>query len=74
MPKPSEDEIRTRAHQLWEAAGKPEARDQELWVKAERQVAEDVVNNPGENRAAFSISQLDPATIMVVPMLERVNG
>jgi len=31
----SEEQIRNYAHQLWEKAGCPEGRDQELWHAAE---------------------------------------
>ena len=51
MPKPSEDQIRTCAHQLWEAAGKPEGRDQEFWIEAKRQLADGV--NSDEKSARF---------------------
>ena len=53
MRKPSEDSIRTRAHQLWEAAGKPEGRDWEFWIEAERQLTEDVANNRDEKSDTF---------------------
>ena len=53
MPKPSEDQIRTRAHQLWEAAGKPDGQDQEFWTEAERQLVEDAANNPEEKSGSF---------------------
>jgi hypothetical protein len=53
MPKPSEDQIRMRAHQLWEAAGKPEGRDREFWIEAERQLTEDVANNSDEKSDTF---------------------
>jgi hypothetical protein len=53
MPKASEDQIRTRAHQLWEAAGKPEGRDQEFWIEAERQLTKDEATNPDEKSDSF---------------------
>jgi hypothetical protein len=31
-------EVRARAYQLWELAGKPSGRDLEFWFEAERQV------------------------------------
>jgi hypothetical protein len=40
MAKPTEDEIRTRAHALWEQAGKPEGRENEFWHLAERDLQE----------------------------------
>jgi hypothetical protein len=36
MTKPSEEQIRARAYELWEEAGKPEGREQEFWQKAEQ--------------------------------------
>lgn len=38
LPEPSEQEIRERAHQLWERAGKPEGRDDEFWQAAEQEL------------------------------------
>src|ERR1700760_1570357 len=34
MSSPSDDQIRARAHQLWELAGKPEGWDDEFWREA----------------------------------------
>jgi len=53
MSKPSEDQIRTRAHQLWEAAGKPEGREQEFWHEAERELTEASDDNPDEKSSGF---------------------
>jgi hypothetical protein len=33
-----EDRIRKRAHELWEAHGKPEGRDDDFWHQAESEV------------------------------------
>jgi Protein of unknown function (DUF2934) len=38
MEKPSEEDIRKRAHELWEHAGKPENRDEEFWHLAEQEL------------------------------------
>jgi len=35
----AEDHIRTLAHRLWEEAGRPEGRSDELWNEAQRQLA-----------------------------------
>jgi hypothetical protein len=40
MAGPSDDEIRTRAHQLWELAGKPEGKEEQFWLEAERELKE----------------------------------
>jgi hypothetical protein len=37
--KPTEAEIRQRAHEIWERDGRPEFRDQEHWLKAEAELA-----------------------------------
>lgn len=36
--EPTEEEIRTYAHQLWEKAGRPEGRDKEFWDLAEQEL------------------------------------
>ena len=33
-----EEETRDRAHKLWQEAGRPEGRDLEFWLQAERQL------------------------------------
>jgi hypothetical protein len=33
--------IRQRAHKLWEQAGKPEGKEEQFWLEAERQLAEE---------------------------------
>jgi cell fate (sporulation/competence/biofilm development) regulator YlbF (YheA/YmcA/DUF963 family) len=38
MAKPSEDQIRKRAQELWERAGKPDGRDEEFWHQAEKEL------------------------------------
>jgi hypothetical protein len=41
MPKPTEQQIRVRAHELWEQAGKPDGQQDEFWHKAEKQLSQD---------------------------------
>ncbi len=36
MASPTEEQIRTRAHQLWEQAGKPEGREEEFGIRRSR--------------------------------------
>jgi hypothetical protein len=38
MEKPTEDEIRKRAHQIWEQNWRPVGRDDEFWYRAEREL------------------------------------
>jgi hypothetical protein len=37
--KPTEAEIRKRAHEIWEREGRPQFRDQDHWLKAEAELA-----------------------------------
>jgi hypothetical protein len=45
MRHPTEEQIRDRAYDLWEAAGKPADREDEFWYEAQRQLSEE----PGES-------------------------
>ena len=36
------DLIRSRAHEIWEAAGKPDGKDHEHWLAAQTEVLEEV--------------------------------
>lgn len=38
MAKPTEEQIRVRAHELWEQAGRPEGREDEFWHQAEKEL------------------------------------
>ena len=38
MAQPTEEQIRKRAFELWEQAGKPEGRDDEFWDQARREL------------------------------------
>ena len=40
MAYPTDEQIRIRAHELWQQAGKPEGRDNEFWHLAERDLQE----------------------------------
>jgi hypothetical protein len=40
MAFPTDDQIKNRAHRLWEQAGKPEGREDEFWHRAERELQE----------------------------------
>jgi hypothetical protein len=40
MSKPTEEQIKIRAHELWEQAGKPEGREDEFWHQAEKELAQ----------------------------------
>ena len=36
----TENEVRARAHDLWEQHGSPQGRDEEFWLRAERELIE----------------------------------
>ena len=37
--------IRERAHKLWEAAGKPEGKEEHFWLEAERELQEERIRH-----------------------------
>lgn len=47
MAFPTDDQIRDRARQLWEQAGRPDGRNDEFWHLAEKQLQE--MEDPGES-------------------------
>jgi hypothetical protein len=53
MPNPTEEQIRIRAHQLWEVAGRPEGCEDEFWYDAERELQDLATNNPDEKSSTF---------------------
>jgi Protein of unknown function (DUF2934) len=55
MPDPTPEQIRQRAYALWEAAGRPEGREQEFWHEAERELQNsDPGDNPDERAENFT--------------------
>jgi Protein of unknown function (DUF2934) len=40
LAKPNEDKIRKRAREIWEENGRPVGRDEEFWLRAEREFRE----------------------------------
>jgi hypothetical protein len=38
MAQPTEEQIRKRAFELWEQAGKPDGREDEFWNQAQREL------------------------------------
>jgi hypothetical protein len=45
MDRQSEEQIRARAHELWEQAGKPKGREEEFWLRAERDLSEERIRH-----------------------------
>jgi hypothetical protein len=55
MTNPTDDQIRERAHQLWESAGRPEGREEEFWFEAERELTNGAApDNPEERSSTFT--------------------
>ena len=50
MEKPTEEQIRQRAHELWEQNHRPDGRDDEFWHQAEKELnekeLEDIAKEP----------------------------
>jgi Protein of unknown function (DUF2934) len=40
MAKPTEDQIRQRAQEIWEENHRPDGRDEEIWYQAEKELNE----------------------------------
>jgi hypothetical protein len=54
MIGPTDEQIRARAHQLWEISGRPEGRRDEFWHEAERELRNsDGSNTPEEKSVTF---------------------
>ncbi len=45
LSEPTEQEIRERAHRLWEQAGRPEGREEEFWHAAEQELRNEDKSN-----------------------------
>ncbi|HVX77377.1 MAG TPA: DUF2934 domain-containing protein [Bradyrhizobium sp.] len=41
MGKPTEDQIRQRAQEIWERNHRPDGRDEEFWYQAERELQQE---------------------------------
>lgn len=52
MGKITDEQIRARAHEIWEREGRPDGRDAEHWRAAEQELSADmVVELAGETKA-----------------------
>jgi hypothetical protein len=41
----TEEEIRARAHELWQLAGEPEGKEHHFWIEAERELREQQIRD-----------------------------
>jgi hypothetical protein len=46
MKEPTKEQITNRAYELWEQAGKPEGRDEEFYLQAEKELQEELKLEP----------------------------
>ena len=46
MKEPTKEQISNRAYELWEQAGKPEGRDEEFYLQAEKELQEELRLEP----------------------------
>ena len=51
MEKPTEEQIRQRAHELWEQNHRPDGRDDEFWHQAEKELNQGIT--PVEKSKTF---------------------
>lgn len=58
----TQESISQRARELWERYGRPEGRDTEIWLEAERQLLGVDAQVEGEANASVSAQQLDEST------------
>ncbi|MET4801068.1 DUF2934 domain-containing protein [Bradyrhizobium sp. LB11.1] len=55
MAKPTDEQIRERAHLLWQAAGEPEGQQDRFWFEAERELTRsDPALNSDEKSGTFT--------------------
>jgi hypothetical protein len=55
MAKPTDEQIRERAHLLWQAAGEPEGQQDRFWFEAERELTRsDPALNADEKSGTFT--------------------
>ncbi|GGI33627.1 MULTISPECIES: DUF2934 domain-containing protein [Bradyrhizobium] len=55
MAFPTEEQIKNKAHELWEKAGRPEGRELEFWHQAERELQEQAERGAPENGSPDAI-------------------
>ena len=59
MAEDRDTQIRERAHELWEQAGRPEGKAVEHWLQAERELSGDDARDP-EAEASGADADLPP--------------
>jgi hypothetical protein len=69
---PDEERIRRRAHEIWEADGRPEGRHEEHWARARREVEEEGAGGSPPEPARPDARPTDTASGSAGP--ERARG
>ncbi len=59
MAKPTEEQIRQRAQEIWEENHRPVGRDEEFWYQAERELRQSVTSDEGSQKISRMIGPLD---------------
>ena len=67
MTEPTEQEIKERAHDLWERAGKPEGRQDEFWYRAEQELRKVDPAKAAEPLRDEPAADFYPRAVLVVP-------
>jgi Protein of unknown function (DUF2934) len=57
MADPTPDQIRQRAYELWQLAGRPEGSDQEFWYEAERELQNSDMTDCSDERSGTFAEQ-----------------
>jgi len=72
---PTHEAIASRARRLWEEAGRPEGRDEEFWLRAERQLLSEMGKLPAaappSPRPAAEPPPVAPSPATAVPPVIR---
>jgi hypothetical protein len=58
MEKPTEAQIRERAHEIWEHNHRPDGRDDEFWHQAEKELLNE--SDQGDNKGKFDTPDVLP--------------
>jgi Protein of unknown function (DUF2934) len=59
MAKPTEEQIRQRAQEIWEENHRPVGRDEEFWFQAERELSQSVTSDKKPETFSRIIGPLD---------------
>ena len=78
MSEDKRQQIRERAHQIWEQAGWPDGKDADHWHQAEREIDEghedmDAEGGTGEGQGDTELTQTDQAEATAADAASKVN-